>query len=347
MIDKIKYRIDLIIKQLFYYFGFTIERIPDADHLAHFHKEVQMYELKKLAYDIKKTGNQKLYNNILKKYVAEWDNNFISSEFIGHGSGEHNLSVYRKVCFENNYYFEKVYFNDSYDLIKVEWFYEYIYPLLNESLNTVKLHQIIKGDIITIVYFEYINLVPLSKDAFHLNYIDISKKMFKISKDNEEIIKNAPDFFKNYRLHYHYITSIETAEEGIKKLSNNRLTIKMIEQIIDLQPLIITHGDVYHTNIFVDNYIIDWDSFGLFPHGFEVGFIFATNIEYLTFKRLQELLNEEYKEIISKDEWDGFELSCWYFYLILTAQDAKIVSYETWQNEAFNELERLYNKIII
>jgi hypothetical protein len=120
----------------------------------------------------------------------------------------------------------------------------------------------------------------------------------------------------------------------------------MIEKIIDLQPLVITHGDIYHTNVLADNYIIDWDSFGFFPHGLEVAFIFATNIEYSTFERLQKLLNEEYKEIVSKDQWDGFELSCWYFYLIFTAQDEKEVAHKTWQKNAFNRVERLYNKMI-
>src|SRR5690554_6950987 len=113
MFNKIKNRISSIIKQLFYYFGFTIERFPDAKQLNQFHKEVQMYELKKLAHNLKRTDNQRLYNKMLKQHVAEWDDTFISTKFMGYGTGEHNLGVYRKVCFENNYYFEKVYFNNS------------------------------------------------------------------------------------------------------------------------------------------------------------------------------------------------------------------------------------------
>lgn len=346
MVSRIKYRIGLIIKQLFCYRGFIVMRIPETNELVEVHEEVRTYELKRLAYNIKELNNQKLYNKLLKKYVDDWKDNLASAEFIGNGSGEHNLGVYRKVGFENSYFFEKVYFNESTDLLKVEWFYEHIYPILKELIKTAKLHKIVRGDLLTIVYFEYTDLAPLSEGKFHSEFLTISKNMFRISKGNIELIKNSPDFFKQYRLYNHYISNIKFAEEAIKKLSNNRLTIKMIEQIIDLQPLIITHGDIYHTNISVDNYIIDWDSFGLFPHGLETAFIFATNIEYLTFKRLQELLNEEYKEIVSKDQWDGFELSCWYFYLIFTAQDEREVSYMIWQEEAFELVERLYDKMI-
>lgn len=347
MVVKIKYRIGLIIKQLFYYCGLVVERIPDETELVHLHEEVRMYKLKKLANTIREIKDHNLYNSLLKKYIANWDERFVSSEFIGDGSGEYNLGVYRKVRIQNNYYFEKVYFNDSPDLLKVEWFYEHIYPISKDLLKTVKLYKIIKGDLISLVYFEYIELAPLSEGAFHPDFLDISKNMIKISTRNVELINNAPDFFKQYRLFYHYVNKSIIAEEAIKKLSNNRLTMKKIEQFIDLQPLVITHGDIYYTNVLVDNYIIDWDSFGLFPHGLEVAFIFATNIEHLTFKKLQTLLNEKYKDIISEDQWDGFELSCWYFYLIFTARQAtRTASYMTWQKDAYHIIEKLYDKIM-
>lgn len=345
MINNIKHRIRLLIKRLLYYRGFVIERIPNANELVVVHELVRKYELKKLANNIRKINNQKLYNNLLKKFVADWDDKIASADFIGYGSGEDNLGIYRKVCFEDSCFFEKVYFNDSNDLLKVEWFYEHIFPVLEKYLKTVKLHKAIKGDLITIVYFEYIDLSPLPEGVFHSDLLEISKKMFKMSKNNVDLIQNAPDFFKHYRLYIHYVYNIKIAEEVISKRSGNRLTVTMIEKIIDLQPLLITHGDIYHNNVLVDNYIIDWDSFGFFPHGLEVALIFATNIKHSTFETLQKLLKEEYKVIVGKDQWDGFELSCWYFYLIFTAQDEKEATHKTWQKDAFNIVERLYDKI--
>src|SRR5690606_5941844 len=93
----------------------------------------------------------------------------------------------------------------------------------------------------------------------------------------------------------------------------------MIEQITNLLPLVITHGDIHFDNVFAGNYLIDWDSFGFFPHGFEVARILAKQLEDPTFERLQEILNGEYRGVISEDQWHGFELSCLYFYLIFSA----------------------------
>src|SRR5690554_3781323 len=138
MINKIKYRIGLIIRQLYCHWGFVIERIPETTELVHVHELVRIYELKKLANNIRELNNQKLYNGLLKKYVTDWNDTVLSSEFIGDGSGEHNLGVYRKVCFENGCFFEKAYFNDSYDLLKVDWFYDHVFPVLKESLKTVR-----------------------------------------------------------------------------------------------------------------------------------------------------------------------------------------------------------------
>lgn len=349
MITIMKNKIILMIKRLFHYWGFIINRIPDANHffdeLIDADKEVKKYELKKLVLNIRIANNQKLYNNILKKYVGDWNDRFTSAEFIGDGLGVHNLCAYRKVCFENKYYFEKVYFNDSYDLLKAEWFYEHIYPVLKDCLNTPKLYKVIKGHLITIVYFEFIDFVPLSRDAWYSVSFNISKRMFKLSKGIEELSENAPDFIKDYTLHHCYKVNVKTAKKRIRKLSDNRVTQKMIEEIIKLQPLTFTHGDIHDKNVFKDNYIIDWDSFGFLPHGFETAIIFSNNRERpLTFKSFQNILIEEYKEAIHKDLWEGFELSCFYFYFLFTAQDERSTTNTVLQREVFNRIENLYYK---
>lgn len=345
MINKIKYRVGLIIKLLFQYSGFTIERIPDTSRLDYLHEETRKYMLKKLVNNSKQTNNEKLYKKIIKNHVPDWNDTFTSAEFIGYGTGEQNLEVYRKVLYKKKYYFEKIYFYDSYDLLKVKWFYEHLYPVLKDSIKTAKLCKIIKGDIITIVYFEYISFVPLSEGILHSVFFDISRDLLFLSKQNEELIRNAPNFLNDYRSHFHYIDKIKAAEEVIEKLSNNKFTTKMIEQIIDLQPSIISHGDIYHTNVLTDKYIIDWDSFGFFPLGFDIAVIFAYSIEFLSFQRLQELIHEEYKEVIEKSQWKSFELSCLYFYLIFTALDEKTESRLSCQRAVFNQIEKLYCEI--
>lgn len=326
--------------------GYALERIPETSQLVDVHEQVKRYQLKKLAEDIKKLNDQKLYNKLLKKYIIDWDwdDYFTSSVFIGHGSGEDNLDVYRKVCVEDKYFFEKVYFNDSQDLLVVEWFYEYVYPRIGEHLKTVNLHKIIKGDLITVVYFDFIALAPVSRFMYHSCFFAIAKNLYELSRADASLIKGATCFVKDYRLHFHYIDKIDDFKLAIKKMSNGKLTVEMIEQIIDLQPLIFSHGDIYHPNVFEDNYLIDWDSCGFFPHGFDCAFILATNVRYISLEKLKEILNDEFKELVGDDQWDGFQLCCWYFYLMFTVRDPGVVFYNVWQEEVFKMVEGLYSK---
>ena len=298
MIINIRNWILLTVRKLSYYLGFSIERIPDTDHfflkLQSTHEEVQKHELKKRVAKDRLCNNHKSYNSILKKLVPDLDINFTSAEFIGHGLGKHNLCIYRKVCLNNNNYFEKVYFNDSYALLKNTWVYEHVYPVLENYLNIPKLGKIITGKLITVAYFEFVNLTYLSKEELFPAFFTISKRMFKLTEDLEGLINDIPHFLKDYTLQEDYEANIKGTEEIIKKLSGGRLTTTMIEEIVKLQPLKFTHGDIHDGNVFSDNYIIDWDSFGLFPRGFETAAIFTNSFKLFTFKYLQERLIKEY-----------------------------------------------------
>src|SRR5690606_25313946 len=200
------------------------------------------------------------------------------------------------------------------------------------------------GDLITIIYFEYLDLLPLSKDTVRSVLFDLSKTLLKLSEKNKSLIENAPDYLKTYNSHFQYYKNIKCAKRIIKGLSHNQLTIDMLEEVLNSQPLIITHGDIYQTNVFTGNYVIDWDSFGFFPFGFESALILAMQTEPLTFSELQRILIEEFKEIIADDYWDGFELSCLYFYFIFTAINKENEAQVTFQKDVFMKIEKLYYK---
>lgn len=346
MIDLVKYWIILKVKRMFHYSGFIVNRIPDASHfMGEFDDEpleVEKYELKKLASNIRIANNQKLYNEILKKYVSTWDDNFTSSEFIGNGRGVHNLCIYRKVCFEGIYYFEKVYFSDSFPLKKIEWFYEHVYPILKDHMNIAKLFKVIKGYLVTIVYFEFIEFGPLPKEAWYSVFFSISKNMFKLSKEIEKLGEKAPNFITDYRVHEWYKSCVKVAEKRIEKLSNNRLTAKGIEEKIHLEPLMFTHGDIHGTNVLSGNYIIDWDTFGFYPHGFESAFIFANSVKPPTFTCLQDILIKEYEDFVHKDQWEGFELCFLYFYLLFIIKDEESATSVKLQKDVYNRIDTLY-----
>lgn len=355
MSDKTQSKVALKVKWLFHYLGFIIERVPDENklffELNNTHEAIQKHVLKRLTDNIRIANNHRLYNRLLKRYVPKWDSNPTTARFMGNGVGEYSFNTFRKVYFKDKCYFEKVYFNNTYDLSRIEWFYKHINPLLKDSINVAKLYRIIKGDLITIVYFEFAELIPLSRATLNSVSFDISKTLIEISGANyvKEIRETAPSYLKDYKLHAYYKGNITLATKMIKELSNNRLTPRLIEQVINLQPLVLTHGDIQETNLFANNYLIDWDSFGFFPLGLETAYILCKNEffshkreESLTSQDLQKILVENYKTVINKDQWVSFELSCFYFYFIFIALDDGTPPNIALQKDLFDRVEQLY-----
>src|SRR5690606_35899878 len=134
------------------------------------------------------------------------------------------------------------------------------------------------------------------------------------------IAERAPEYLKDYKLHAFYKGNILHASKMISNLSNDSLSPDMIEQVVNRQPLVLTHGDIQETDVFADNYLIDWDSFGFFPLGFESAYILYQS-DFLSHKLdepraaevLQKILVDNYEAMISKDQMIGSELSCFYF----------------------------------
>src|SRR5690554_2307194 len=98
MVNRIRQGILIRIKGLLYFLGFSIERIPDEDQLFTelntAYDAIQKYLLKKRSLKDRIHNNHKQYNKLLKKFVPQWCIAFTSTEFVGQGSGMHNLCVY-------------------------------------------------------------------------------------------------------------------------------------------------------------------------------------------------------------------------------------------------------------
>ena len=351
MIDKIKHKIILRLKKTLHYAGYNLERIPNANHLynelSKQHAAVQRHELKKFSEKAKVANNHTLYDNILKKYVPEWDNSYTSPLFIGSGQGEFNINVYRKMSYNNSLHFEKIYFTNSYSLMRMEWFYKHIYPIVKDELKTSKLYKITRGKVISIANFEYLDLKYYHKHEWESAFYEVSKKLIHLSKHTRELCKQAPDFLKDYTLHDDYKKNIKVTKKTIKELTENRLSSKKINEVIKTGPLVFSHGDIYDMNVFSGNYFIDWDSFGFFPLGFETAAILILTKQSPCFTDLEETVIKEYKNIVNADLWDSFMLNCWYFYLVFMVIQPNNESYRNLQKSIMSKIEVLYNKIII
>lgn len=354
MIEKIQNKVTLKVKWLFHHLGYIIEKVPDENklyfQLSNSHEAVQKHVLKRVTENIRIANNHTLYNNLLKKYIPEWNCDYSAAVFVGSGIGEYSFNTFRKVCFGESCFFEKVYFNNSYDLLRIEWFHEHINSLLRDWLNIAKIYKIIKGDLITIVYFEFTELKPLSNLKLDVVPFTISQRLIEISNTTllGKIAERAPEYLKDYKLHAFYKGNILHASKMISNLSNDSLSPDMIEQVVNRQPLVLTHGDIQETNVFADNYLIDWDSFGFFPLGFESAYILY-QINYrksklsLTSLDLQKILIKNYRTIVDRDLWNGFELSCFYFYFIFIALREN-TSPNVMQKDVFARIMQLYKE---
>jgi len=352
MFGKLRDNFNSRVKWLFHHLGFIIEKVPTQNRLhldlVNSDEAVQKYVLKRFANNIKIGKNHRLYNNLLKTYIPEWESNFTTAKFMGNGIGEFSFNTFRKVCFQESCYFEKVYFNNTLDLSRVEWFHANISCALKDSLNVPRIYKIIKGDLITIVYFEFTELLPLLGFKLDLVSFSISQKLMKISKTKyvEQIAKTAPQYLRDYKTHAFYKGNIATASNSIKKLSDNKMSSEMIEQVVSHLPLVLTHGDIQKGNVFANDYIIDWDSFGFYPLGFDIAYIlfqidFREGEGALTFLDIQRILMENYQATINKHQWIGFELSCLYFFFIFISLHESSSRTVLWQ-KTFDRIEELY-----
>lgn len=343
-----KERIILRVKRWLHYRGFIIERIPDdkkLDEELHLVDEAgKRHILKKLTSNIGLADNHTRYNTILRKYVPSWNWNVSYATFVGFGIGEYSFNTFRRVLYEGRWFFEKIYFNNTYDLAKIEWFYEHVFPLLIDQINLTKLHRIIKGQIFTIVYFDYTELTSLPESDANDRALYFSRTLHRasISFPITELCTNSPAFLKDYRSHFGYKRNIVVAAEEMERLTNGSLSPKSIEEIVDVQPVILTHGDIQKANIYADNYLIDWDSFGFFPIGFEAACILFERNEIVDFTQLNEVVGRNYRLIVGESNWIEYQLCCFYFYFIFISVREKTPELAVLKEDVLKEIEYLY-----
>lgn len=337
--------------KIIYYSGFFVEKLQDADSfyvkLKNYPEALKEDELRKMAIFLRKANDSNLYGEILKRFVPQMTMSFAHTKFIGTGCGSYNLNAYRKVVFNDNVFFEKVHFNSSNEIVRLNWFYDNIYSSMSNSMKAPELCYSFKGELITIFYFKYVALASLSDKDVGPNVFNFSRELYKLSHlvDIKDKMDNAPMFLKNYTAYFEYERKIEDANKRAFELIGDRFPFKSIENKISSSPSILAHGDIHKGNVFANNYLIDWDTFGIYPIGLDVAYIllFLKQCK-ITYKELNHILLREYKATILKDEWDDFEFNCLYFYYVFTIHSSIEFGSNETQTDILNRIVELYNK---
>lgn len=349
----IKRRCVNYLTKMMCYAGFYVEKLPSAES---FYNKLKSYpvaikedELRRFTFFLRRANHHNLYNQVLHKFVSQVDFDFDYTEFTGAGNGATTLQVYRKMVVDNDALFEKVYFNSSLDIYRVKWFYGNIYSLMGaiSNLRAPNLFKCIEGELITVVYFQFVDLVVLNQKEHDTTIFNLSRQLYELSQtsDVKSKIEQAPSFMKDYTAHFEYIRKIDKAREKVVELLGEHYPLKNIERRINNSPIVLTHGDIHKGNVFKNNYLIDWDSFAIYPIGLEVAYIllFLKRCK-LSYKELNNILETEYRATILEEEWDDFELNCLYFYFVFTVQPFTEIDLSQMQYDVLDRIEELYNK---
>lgn len=273
------------IKKILQIIGFSIQlrpfpKIRKFKNPKVFLKSIQqlsIVEQEKLLFQycriLRSTKNHYFYNILLKRLVPDWDVNYQSFSFIKGGLGGSSLPTYRKIKINNEKYFEKVYFNSFPDLNRNLWFQKKLYPYYKNQIKVPLIKKTFKGDLITIVYFEFFDLKSwTSEKEIQKNII----KQYYVVKDlnslaeKEKIYREKEDFRTKPR----YEISRKRLQDFFKQFN-----LQKIEKDIFKQEHRFVHGDLHKDNLFKNSVIIDWDDSGWFPIGLEEAVIYTRLIE--------------------------------------------------------------------
>lgn len=313
-----------IFKRIFQRLGVYIQYYPNPQklisHLGNKHHKIKEYEIKRVVKNVGIHNDHKFYDKFLKLNIPTWNVEYEDVQFFGKGSGEFGLNTYRKVKISGKYYYEKVYFN-SYPAVKVVlWVSEFIFPLLEDNIKPSKPTFFYKGKELTVLYFPYLNLTSFPDNLIENGLVDYSRKLLKISfsKSLKEMINRAPRSSIDFRNHFLYRRNIKT---GSDMLAENGINFMKIENLIEGSRLILTHGDLNEGNGFQDNFLIDWDSFGFFPIGLEVAYLYyRIHLRNNKITNSNVWLSINYKDLIPEKEWCSFNRNFSYFLFIFSCK---------------------------
>lgn len=325
------------IIKLFYRFGIyiDIEFFPSADKLynriAHKPAQKQVAELEKICSAVSAAKDHYYYNQLLKKFIPDWDLPIKKAEFLGTGQWS-GFNSFRRVNIAGKNEFEKLFDTSSKTLEKLVWLDKNIFPKIADSIKTPQIIRYYQGKVLSLAYFEFVDSPLLPDKQGEDLAVNISKKLYRFSLQSDLSKLPVSDFLTDFTRHGRYkIWAPKAAEE----LKEHHIQKQAVEEKINSARKVLTHGDLKDLNLFQDGSIIDWDESGFYPAGLEQAFIYSRNILHddLVEKMPIDWLRHHFKDSIPTEEWFLFQLSFVYFLFVF--------SFEKLQEERYHPIKNL------
>jgi hypothetical protein len=304
---------------------------------------VQEYELNRIFDTIGIAKNHKFYNDLLANFTSNWKLDIQDAKFIGFGAGASSLSTFRKVKVNKKLLHEKIYFSSHDDVKRISWFYENVFNLVQKSgIALPNVHKIYSGEVLTPIYTEFVELIELDNTKKEDSLFQFSKQLYQLSlTDTFQVISDkAPKHIKDFKNHFEYKKNRSIAKDILNK---NGISLEAIELNVIQSRYVLTHGDIQDTNAFQNNLLLDWDSVGVFPAGFDPAFL----LFYLILKDEKEeefnipnWIDLHYKKSIKENEWKSFQISVLYFLFVFLQTRIRKEKLEFLNRELIQQLKK-------
>lgn len=275
------------------------------------------------------------YNQLLKTLVPEWNIQIDKAFFTGKGGGKGNLNTYRKVQSNDELLFEKIYFveqDDFQNVLNVNTIIKNI-----EGLFCPEIQIIFKGEKINIVYFNFMQLIKISKKEMENALITTSHQLILFS-ENSSFQPNCLSSISSYEI---YLRNRSRAENELNKIG---LHFNQIEEQILKSKKWFSHGDLTGGNVFNENCVIDWDFAGYYPIGCDVARLYVFLFDYNCPKgSLLQWLEKHYQSIVLKENWEAFVKNFMFFLFVFSIGAFHRKNFSMLKEEIISHLKTIKN----
>lgn len=294
--------------------------------------KAQQEKIRQFSLLIKKENKHDIFEKTIQNLIPNWALEFKEKTFTGKGTNPNTINATRKVRVDTDLFFEKVYFTQQNEFKTLIWFNENIYPHFNKHINIPKVKMLYKGELISIVYFEFLNLKGLKKENWETALTAFALTLYQNSAEILSFLERSkiPKNILDYALNEKYREAIKIIDGVLK---NNNLKLKDIKDSISSSKHVLTHNDLNRANAFQNNVLIDWDGFGIYPLGLEQSYMYIDfHYHRNTIVHYDQWLEEYWKPHIGSNEWPAFYRNFCYFLLAISNRHI--------DQRFINELER-------
>lgn len=292
MNNSLKKRIRFYLQLLGFHIGkfttFELERFPSPKQLnkliSSLNEEDAFKTIKNYCSQLKLADNHLFYNQVLKLSIPASKLTPVDKAiFIGEGGGESSFNTFRKMHFDDSIVFEKICKTNHNDFKRLVWFEENLREKLESRLQVPGIIHIEKGSLFTVIYFEFLNLFPLTGSQIEKESVETSLRLSSLTTKFN--LKKLPGYLLDFESFFRYRNNIEKSK---RLMTESGLNYEDLMKKIKSIPKTLTHGDIQVKNLFQNKVLVDWDSYGFYPIGMEEALIYYKLFEEESYKGTPE-----------------------------------------------------------